>query len=627
MYLQKAIFKNVAPFGDLELTFDQNDVIVFSGINGRGKTTILSYIADAFFEIARKAQFQGVLKDPHKYYRIISSSNILRASHSLVYFRFVDDEHSYIDYIEISGLIDKSDYNSYITLENKISFEKFNNTLITLGSYKGVNVTNAVAKELLTKNILTYFPSDRSEIPVWLSDSEYRECRFNIKTRFSDHLNKNIEARNISDQVTNWILDVILDGYVQNVDSFHGTLYSNINAIIAMILSEKVDNCRFGISPRNRGNTRVSIVKDEKGGNVTLISPSIFHLSSGEISLLMLFSEILRQYDAYAQSSVFNLADIKGIVIVDEIEKHLHIKLQKEELPKLIKMFPHVQFFTSSQSPFFCMGLAEELQEKSKIIDLQNDGISIKPEKVEEYEAVYKMMIAENDRFKELYHLFEQKIKEGTVPLIVTEGKTDVLHIKKTKEKLNITDCDLDFFEVPEDGWGSSKLKTLLENISKIPNARQIIGIFDRDEDKILTDIEKNDQPFKNYGNNVFAFCIPVPTSRKDYNNISIEFYYTDDELKTNKDGKCLYFDNEVERRSPGSNRKASKLHKLDSKIEEYELNKKIIDENIGDLDWIHSKSVFADLVANDADFAKNFNFENYKLIFDKIKSITHSTG
>jgi len=44
MYLQKAIFKNIAPFGDLDLTFDKNQVIVFSGINGRGKTTILSYI-------------------------------------------------------------------------------------------------------------------------------------------------------------------------------------------------------------------------------------------------------------------------------------------------------------------------------------------------------------------------------------------------------------------------------------------------------------------------------------------------------------------------------------------------------------------------------------------------------
>ena len=49
---------------------------------------------------------------------------------------------------------------------------------------------------------------------------------------------------------------------------------------------------------------------------------------------------------------------------------------------------------------------------------------------------------------------------------------------------------------------------------------------------------------------------------------------------------------------------------------------KKIFDEDIGNLDWIHSKSVFAKLVDENEDFARNFNFENFNLIFDKIKQI-----
>lgn len=39
---------------------------------------------------------------------------------------------------------------------------------------------------------------------------------------------------------------------------------------------------------------------------------------------------------------------------------------------------------------------------------------------------------------------------------------------------------------------------------------------------------------------------MPIPDFRRQYNNISIEFYYPDDNLKTKKDGRCLYFDNEI---------------------------------------------------------------------------------
>ena len=91
----------------------------------------------------------------------------------------------------------------------------------------------------------------------------------------------------------------------------------------------------------------------------------------------------------------------------------------------------------------------------------------------------HNMMIGENDRFKEMYQTLKEKINIGTIPLVITEGKTDIQHIKKSKEKLSISDCDVEFFEVPEKGWGSSQLKTLLENLSKVPQTKKIVGIFD----------------------------------------------------------------------------------------------------------------------------------------------------
>ena len=52
-YLKKAIFVNRAPFEHLELDFKGRGVNVLSAVNGQGKTTILSHIVDAFYELAR----------------------------------------------------------------------------------------------------------------------------------------------------------------------------------------------------------------------------------------------------------------------------------------------------------------------------------------------------------------------------------------------------------------------------------------------------------------------------------------------------------------------------------------------------------------------------------------------
>ena len=78
-------------------------------------------------------------------------------------------------------------------------------------------------------------------------------------------------------------------------------------------------------------------------------------------------------------------------------------------------------------------------------------------------------------------------------------------------EKLSIDGLkNVEFFDCTKlPGWGSSRLKSFLENQALTPHSNPIIGIFDRDEEKILAEIEKDGLLFKSYGNNVYAFCIP----------------------------------------------------------------------------------------------------------------------
>ena len=55
MRLKSLLLYNRAPFEQLFLDFDTDNIAVLSGINGAGKTTVLSYVVDSFFELARNA--------------------------------------------------------------------------------------------------------------------------------------------------------------------------------------------------------------------------------------------------------------------------------------------------------------------------------------------------------------------------------------------------------------------------------------------------------------------------------------------------------------------------------------------------------------------------------------------
>ena len=55
------------------------------------------------------------------------------------------------------------------------------------------------------------------------------------------------------------------------------------------------------------------------------------------------------------------LAEICGIVIIDEVDVHLHIIQQTQFLPKSIKLFPKIQFILTTHSPFFILGLNKQL--------------------------------------------------------------------------------------------------------------------------------------------------------------------------------------------------------------------------------------------------------------------------
>ena len=613
IYVEKAIFINRAPFDKIELNFSENEISVLMAINGKGKTTILSHIVDAFHEIARpyfQNEFEG---RENKYYRVSSPLyNKDLTKPSFVYIRFKFD-NEIIDYLDIRGQCTESEYNEAIKIEGKIPFSSFQSALKEANNIKKLssNLNKEKTYKIFENNLMTYFPSYRYEQPGYLNNPYKIKLDFKKEWDFSGYLPNPIEAIIGLPQLANWIMDIVLDmqlGYT-GVEK----LKQNIDSIITESISAKdYGNLRLGIGPRGFGGTRIQIVKEENGESVY---PTIFNLSSGEVSIFSLFGEILRQADNLENN--IELENITGIVLIDEIDKHLHIKLQKEVLPRLLKLFPNVQFIVSSHSPFLSMGLAENLLNRTKIIDLDNLGISKDPTTNELYQEVYEIMISENRRFKDKFLELENKIRRGNNPLIITEGKTDVQYLKKAKEKLNIDNLDIEFYDINEN-WGDSKLKTLLEHLSKVSQNRKIIGIFDRDVEKIVNEIEKDGQSFKNHGNNVYSFCIPLVNEDIYGDKISIEHYFPKEVLLKEYSGKRLFLGKEFHKSGKSTDGKYNtKISQIQNKVK---ING-IIDEKVYLMNDLEDNS---NIALSKAEFSESVEegFDDFQFIFDKIKEI-----
>lgn len=645
--LVKAIFINRAPFEHLVLDFKEKGINVLSAINGNGKTTILSHITDAFYELARDVfhnEFEG---RENKYYRISSSLyNLNPENPSYVYLRFeYNGEH--IDYVDIRNKCTEEQYNSAITIDSRIEFAKIRNTLSNSHDVKYWSLNDKKKiKDIFSNSVLTYFPSYRYETPSYLNDPYNIKLDYAIKSKFEGYLENQIEVVSDLPILVNWFLDVLLDMKLNEETQFikkddklfpiaiHSAektcVWDNLNKIVSSALSSKHYEgiVRLGIGRRNSGSTRIAIMNDITKNNSRCICPSIFNLSAGELSLISIFGEVLRQADNNHNNIQLN--NINGIVLIDEVDKHLHITLQKDILPKLLELFPNIQFIVSSHSPFLNMGLADTMVERSQIIDLDNNGITCSPTNNELYKEVYELMVNENQRFADNYHKLEDVIKEIKKPLVITEGKTDIKFILKAKQELGL-DVEFETIEPDQQPDGDSNLQKMLEQLSKVKNAHPIIGIFDRDIESTVKKMDESEQKYKDYGNKVYGFCIPTPENRKrnGQEKISIEYLFSDDEIKSpvGTEGHRLFLGTEFTRPSMVHNEcKNLTLSKPDGKgkdkILENNGGQAVYDEN--DKNILAKKDDFANAVVNGFINISKDSWENFRPILNEINKLSN---
>lgn len=106
---------------------------------------------------------------------------------------------------------------------------------------------------------------------------------------------------------------------------------------------------------------------------------SLSDLSDGYSSALDIIADIILKMQN--DDNVVRAYDVPGIVFIDEVETHLHLKLQREIMPLLTSIFPKIQFVVTTHSPFVVGSLvnavAYDLDRQEAIDDLSDYSYEI----------------------------------------------------------------------------------------------------------------------------------------------------------------------------------------------------------------------------------------------------------
>ena len=299
---------------------------------------------------------------------------------------------------------------------------------------------------------ILYFPADRFEDPAWLNaDNLTARAEHSDGNRVVGTTDRRVIASSSLRANQNWLFDVVYDSLtfeaqrqtrwvsaeqihllsstVEELVTYEGTATTLFDAalrITRQVLQQP--DLRFGIAPRQSRAVGVQ-------ANDTPIVPNIFQLSTGEVSLLNMFLSILRDYDM-SDATVSRPEDVQGIVVVDEIDLHLHVRHQCEVLPRLIQMFPKVQFIVTTHSPLFVLGMHNTFEDDGFDIYRLPDGHQINAEEFSEFGEAYQAFADTRKHVDRLRNAIEQA--NGSV--LYLEGQTDVRYVKRAAKLLERTE-------------------------------------------------------------------------------------------------------------------------------------------------------------------------------------------
>lgn len=329
MKIKKLKMQSFRGISDLTLDFDQK-LNILIGNNGSGKSSILDCLSAFLSHIAEQVRILYPNKD-----------NFLRAMSGQARNIFLDDDIAINSKERIEAVLE--------IILNSINIE----FTIKKRKYELSNVSALLEQEKqeshFTQNLLIPNLVTRDKIPVLIYYSVKRDILFGDFQDFKEdenHIILNTYNRAFTGgqvvfkEFFEWfrILEEIENELIRDIPFYRDRQLESVRQAIYTFLPEFKD-----LRIRRRPELRMTVTKN--GAELT-----INQLSDGEKNLLAMVGDLARRL-AIANPEMENPEQGSGVVLIDEIELHLHPKWQRIVIPALLRTFPNCQFIITTHSP------------------------------------------------------------------------------------------------------------------------------------------------------------------------------------------------------------------------------------------------------------------------------------
>jgi len=149
--------------------------------------------------------------------------------------------------------------------------------------------------------------------------------------------NKEIKTLGMGEKLNQWIIQ-----RAQSANPYQAAEDNREVEIITLLnllnkFDDKIDEKFLEISGNNEVFLKIENKKTE-----------LSELSSGFASILKVMQAIIAGYSYFTNET--NIANVQGVVFIDEIESHLHTKWQATIIPTLKRLFPNTTFYITTHS-------------------------------------------------------------------------------------------------------------------------------------------------------------------------------------------------------------------------------------------------------------------------------------
>ncbi len=355
MEIKKFHLTNVGRFSDVEIALaptenKKSNITVLVGNNGAGKTTLLRSLATSLSWFVARVRAEKGSGSP------ISEEAIKNKTSTSVIDIEVFDEQGKSENHEANV----KDFLFSWSIAKTKKGHKGSHT----SSLNDVSMLASHYKSLLSINenssfpMIAFYPVERSVIEIPLKIKKRHS--FQQLDGYDDSLNRGVDFRRFFEwfreredtENEQGVSDELLEKFKADLGE-NNSLWKLLSQANASSRDRQLTAVRTAISTfmpgfsnlRIRRNPRLHMSIDKQGEQL-----NVAQLSQGEKSLLALVGDIAKRL-AMMNPDLENPLNGDGVVLIDEVDLHLHPQWQRTLLERLSNTFPNCQLVLTTHSP------------------------------------------------------------------------------------------------------------------------------------------------------------------------------------------------------------------------------------------------------------------------------------